>query len=137
MYNIFFEPEYTIAYRFDGLYKFKNINLLSSVLFIPIAEELIFRGYIQDFLQRKTNVVVAIVVASLLFASIHAPVPSLILDSFKYVDDSVLALLIHDWHLFYITLFGGAISGLLYYKSKSVGPSIVFHMFWNIMVTFI
>jgi membrane protease YdiL (CAAX protease family) len=61
--------------------------------------------------------------ASILFASIHSPYMNLILESSK-----------QDWHLFYLTMFGGIISGILYFKSKSIGPSIVFHMFWNIMV---
>ncbi|KAB1160833.1 CPBP family intramembrane metalloprotease [Tenacibaculum aiptasiae] len=39
-----------------------------------------------------------------------------------------------DWHLFYLTFFGGIISGFLYFKSKSIEPSIVFHVFWNTMV---
>jgi membrane protease YdiL (CAAX protease family) len=123
IYNLLFGTEYQIAYRFDGLPKFKNINMISAVLMIPIGEELFFREYIQNNLQKKTNTVVAILLASLLFASIHSPYMNLILESSK-----------QDWHLFYLTIFGGIISGILYFKSKSIGPSIIFHMFWNIMV---
>jgi CAAX protease family protein len=123
IYNLFFGSEYHIAYRFDGLPKFKNINMLSAILMIPIGEELFFREYVQNNLQKKTNTIVAILLASILFASIHSPYMNLILESSK-----------QDWHLFYLTIFGGIISGILYFKSKSIGPSIVFHMFWNIMV---
>ena len=123
IYNFLFGTEYNIAYRFDGLTKFKNINMISAVLMIPIGEELFFREYIQNNLQKKTSAVVAILMASLLFASIHSPYINLILESSK-----------QDWHLFYLTIFGGIISGILYLKSKSIGPSIIFHMFWNIMV---
>ncbi|QCE42302.1 CPBP family intramembrane glutamic endopeptidase [Psychroserpens sp. NJDZ02] len=123
IYNILFETEYYIAYRFDGLPKFKNINLIASILLIPIGEELFFREYIQNNLQKKTNTIVSILLASVLFASIHSPYMNLILESSK-----------QDWHLFYLTIFGGIISGILYFKSKSIGPSIIFHMFWNLMV---
>lgn len=123
IYNFLFGTEYNIAYRFDGLPKFKNINIISVILTIPIGEELFFREYVQNNLQKKTNTIIAILLASLLFASIHSPYMNLILESSK-----------QDWHLFYLTIFGGIISGILYFKSKSIGPSIVFHMFWNIMV---
>ncbi|PCH99685.1 MAG: hypothetical protein COB81_10510 [Flavobacteriaceae bacterium] len=33
----------------------------------------------------------------------------------------------------YIALFGGLISGVLYYKSNSIIPSIIFHVIWNLM----
>lgn len=123
IYNLLFGTEYYIAYRFDGLPKFKNINLIASILLIPIGEELFFREYVQNNLQKKTRTIVAILNASVLFASIHSPYMNLILESSK-----------QDWHLFYLTIFGGIISGILYFKSKSIGPSIIFHMFWNIMV---
>ncbi len=121
IYNLFLGTEYHIVYRFDGLPKLKNINLISSILLIPIAEELFFREYVQDNLQKKTNNIVAILLTSVLFASIHSPYMNLILESSK-----------QDWHLFYLTIFGGIISGILYYKSKSIGPSIIFHIFWNL-----
>jgi membrane protease YdiL (CAAX protease family) len=123
IYNLLFGTEYSIAYRFDGLPKFKNVNWISSILLIPIGEELFFREYIQNNLQKKTNTIVAILLASLLFALIHSPYMNLILESSK-----------QDWHLFYLTIFGGIISGILYFKSKSIGPSIIFHIFWNLMV---
>ncbi|WP_348744859.1 type II CAAX endopeptidase family protein [Tenacibaculum sp. 190524A05c] len=122
IYNLFFETEYHIAYRFDGLPKFKNINIIPVILMIPIGEELIFREYIQNYLQKTTNEVIAILFASLMFASIHSPYMNLILGSSN-----------ENWHLFYLTFFGGLISGTLYLKSKSIGPSILFHVFWNVM----
>ena len=123
IYNLLFGTEYQIAYRFDGLSKFKNINMISAILMIPIGEELFFREYIQNSLQKKTNTIIAILLASLLFASIHSPYMNLILELSK-----------QDWYLFYLTIFGGIISGILYFESKSIGPSIVFHIFWNIVV---
>jgi len=124
IYNLLFGTEYSIIYRFDGLHKFKNINLVSIILLIPIGEELFFREYIQNNLQNKTNRFVAVLLASLLFSSIHAPYMNLLFVSS-----------IENWHLFYLTLFGGVMSGGLYFKSKSIGPSILFHIFWNLTVT--
>ncbi|WP_196887516.1 CPBP family intramembrane glutamic endopeptidase [Aureivirga sp. CE67] len=123
VYNLIFDTEYSIAYRFDGFPKFKDINWISIIMFIPIGEELFFRGYIQNNLQKKTNAVVAILLTSILFASIHAPYLNLIFEFSK-----------QDWHSFYLTFFGGLIAGLLYLKSKSLGPSMIFHMSWNLMV---
>lgn len=121
IYNFMFGTEYYIAYRFDGLPKFRDINIVSVILMIPIAEELFFREYVQNNLQKKTSVIFAVLLASLLFASVHLPYMNLIFDSFR-----------QDWHLFYITFFGGIISGILYFRSKSIGVSIIFHMSWNI-----
>lgn len=76
--------------------------MISAILMIPIGEELFFREYVQNNLQKKTNIIVAILMASILFASIHSPYMNLILESSK-----------QDWHLFYFTMFGGIISGIL------------------------
>jgi len=123
IYNFIFGTDYSIVYRFDGLPKFRNINLITLILLIPISEELFFREYIQNKLQKKMNIFIAVLLASLLFASIHSPYSNLILESAK-----------EDWHQFYLTIFGGIISGIIYYKSKSVGPSILFHIVWNLTV---
>ncbi len=53
IYNFLFETDYSIVYRFDGLTKFKNINVVSVILLIPISEELFFREFIQNNLQKK------------------------------------------------------------------------------------
>ncbi len=123
IYNSIFGTEYSIVYRFDGLLKFKDLYWISSIILIPVGEELFFRGYIQNSLHKKTSVTIAVLLASLLFAAIHLPYLNLILDFSK-----------QDGHLFYQTFFGGLISSLLYLKSKSIGPSIIFHVSWNLMV---
>ncbi|WP_299680578.1 type II CAAX endopeptidase family protein [uncultured Dokdonia sp.] len=123
-YNYLFDTTYYIDYSFDGISKFHDINLISIILIIPIGEELFFRGYIQKRLQLKTTTSICILVTSILFALIHAPYSNLLLEEYY-----------QDWHLFYLTFFGGLLSGILYYKSKSIGPSIIFHIFWNLMVS--
>jgi membrane protease YdiL (CAAX protease family) len=126
LYNFLFDTEHAIAYNFDGLPKFKNINWISLIILIPIGEELFFRAYIQNKLQHKINSVVIILLVSVLFAAIHSPYVSLFLGSSNA-----------DWHRFYIAFFGGLISGILYHKSKSIVPSIIFHIFWNLAVTIV
>ena len=122
-YNYIFSSEYNITYDFDGFPAFFNLNIIPIIFFLPITEELFFRGFIQNYLQKNINPILSIFIAAILFALIHAP----FLNLFSEWSNQ-------DWHLFYITLFGGAISGILYFKSKSIGPSIVFHIFWNVMV---
>ena len=68
VYNPIFGAEYFIKYDFDGLIQFKDINTLSIILFIPIAEELFFRGYIHRELQKGVKPWIAIIVATMLFA---------------------------------------------------------------------
>jgi len=126
IYNWLFGTAYQIDYLYDGFPKFKNINLIASILLIPVGEELFFRGYIQNKLQREFKPPISIFVTAVLFALIHSPYLNLILEFSN-----------EDWHLFYLTFFGGIISGILFFKSKSIGSSIVFHVFWNTMVTIV
>lgn len=126
VYNLFFGTEYFIEYDFDGLTELKDINVLSTIFFIPVAEELFFREYVQRELQKKMKTWFAIIVASVLFALIHAPYLNLIWSEYNL-----------EWHSSYLTFFGGLISGVIYYKSSSILPSIVFHIFWNLAVVIV
>lgn len=126
IYNLIFGTDYYIEYHFDGLVELMDINVLSTILFIPIAEELFFRGCIQEELQKKLKIWIAIIIASIFFALIHAPYLYLFWSEY-----------IPEWHSFYLTLFGGLISGIIYYKSESIIPSIIFHVFWNLGVVIV
>jgi membrane protease YdiL (CAAX protease family) len=66
-------------------------------------------------------VALAILLSSILFASIHLPIDEIL---FGYGELS--------FRQAFMTLFGGAIAGLLFYKSKSIIPPILYHMFWNL-----
>lgn len=123
LYNLIFESEYLIVYDFDGMKELWNANTIARMLLIPMGEELFFRGFIQQNLQKQLNPIGAVLISSILFASIHLPYAGFVLDT--------VAL---NWHLVYITMFGGIISGLIYYKSNSIWPSILFHAFWNLLV---
>lgn len=121
IYNFLFDTKYYISYDLDGLPKLWNVNYISAIILIPIGEELFFREYIQNRLQKNTSYVIAILFASLLFALIHSPYMNLFFEDFH-----------QTWHRTYLAFFGGLLSGLIYYKSKSIGPSMLLHIFWNL-----
>ncbi len=110
----FFNYEFTLK-------RLTTHNVLASIILVPITEELFFRKYIQGGLIKNYKPLNSILFASFLFAFIHIPFASLFFDSIDF-----------SLHRAYIALFGGLISGVLYYKSNSIGPSIIFHIFWNL-----
>ena len=121
IWNLISSEQHIVAYDFDGLHWFTNINVIAVVILVPIAEELIFRETIQKRLQKNTSYINGNYCG--VFALIHIPLTNYI---FGY----------HvGFHHAYITLFGGGVAGYLYYRSKSIWVSIVFHMSWNAMAT--
>lgn len=122
IYNLAFGTQYDIVYQLETE-KFFTWNAMGAMFLAPLAEEYFFRGYILEGLLQKYLPWTAILVSSLLFAAIHLPFDALY---FEFMDFTV--------HHAYITFFGGLIAGLLYFKSGSVGPSILFHFGWNLMV---
>jgi len=115
LYNYKFAPE-----------ELKSFDALRSILLVPFIEELFFRNYLQRELIQKYKPCLAIFFTSLLFAYIHLQVEVAIFDNTSI-----------NWHHGYITLFGGYILGVLSYKSKSIIPSILLHIFWNLTVTIV
>ena len=83
---------------------------LSVAIVTPIAEELLFRGYILDSIKRMHGDWPAIIGSALLFALVHV-------------------------NLFGMVPFimGGVIYGWLRIKTGSLLPSIACHMMWNLM----
>lgn len=123
LYNLISGENFYILYDFNGWENFTNINVVSTILLIPIAEELFFREFIQKKLQTRTASFIALGVTSLLFAALHLPYVEWI---YHYPTASI--------HQAYIAFFGGLTLGYVYFKSKSIGPSIVMHILWNLMV---
>jgi membrane protease YdiL (CAAX protease family) len=123
IYNCISVQQFVISYDFTGWDNFMNVNILSSILFIPIAEELFSRQFLQRKLHKKMNATKAITASALLFSFLH----------FLHFDFIHLEFY-YNFHHAYITLIGGLLLALVYYKSKSIGPPIVLHMAWNIMV---
>ncbi|MFB9053072.1 lysostaphin resistance A-like protein [Formosa undariae] len=97
------------------------MSVIASIFVVPITEELFFRNYILRGLLQNYKPIIAIILSSLMFAFIHIPFISLF---YEFLDFSL--------HQTYITIFGGLLSGILFYKSKSIVPSIIFHIFWNL-----
>ncbi|MCD2259780.1 CPBP family intramembrane glutamic endopeptidase [Psychroserpens luteolus] len=123
IYNAIFNTDHNIIYDFV-MTKTSQRESLATVLFIPLAEELFFRGYIQQGLNKYMKPVFAILISSVLFSLIHLQTFAIFFPNADYLN--------LDIHLTYITFFGGLISALLYHKSKSFVPSILFHMSWNL-----
>ena len=125
---VFFQSILNIIYYQDLIFDFAftvkrltSLSVISSIILVPIIEELFFRNYILRGLMEKYKPSIAIIISSLLFAFIHIPFVFLFYD---FMDFSL--------HHSYIAMCGGLISGILFYKSKSIIPSIIFHLFWNL-----
>jgi membrane protease YdiL (CAAX protease family) len=128
LYHLF-NVNKSFQYDFDPsmLLESKSVAL---IMILPVVEEFLFRGYIQSGLQKRYNYLVAIIIASFLFSLIHFPIS---IFYFEYSDRAYSA--VELFSQMYHTFFGGLFLGYLYYKSKSVGPPIVMHIVWNLIVT--
>jgi len=65
-YLLNFIPSFNLSYSITG------IGLLATILISPISEELIFRGVFLNRLQLVVPTVFAVLISSLLFASLHS-----------------------------------------------------------------
>lgn len=112
----------TSIFNFDfNLERLNSLNVLASIMIVPITEELLFRNYLLRKLLESYKPIKSIILSSLLFAIVHIQFLSMFFEFINF-----------NFHQAYIALFGGLISGLLFYKSKSIIPSIIFHVFWNL-----
>ncbi|WP_299112089.1 CPBP family intramembrane glutamic endopeptidase [uncultured Winogradskyella sp.] len=95
------------------LFSKRNISsLIGIIIIIPISEELFFRKFIQKNLKNEYGSMIAILLATLLFSLGHLP----------------------DLYQILLVVFGGLISAILFNQSKSIGPSFIFHITWNLSV---
>lgn len=116
IYDVFGDTNFATQTTYDfnfGLDRF-TLNLFAIVVVLPISEELFFRNYIQNGLQKKYKPLVSIGISSVLFSLLHLP----------------------NIHNIYLVFFGGLISAIFYFKSKSITPSIIFHITWNLFANF-
>jgi membrane protease YdiL (CAAX protease family) len=84
--------------------------LLSIAVLTPIKEEMIYRGIIHRFLDQRYHFWVGLIVSSLIFGMLH-------------LGTEVSAV------------FMGIILVLLYRLTRSLVPSILLHMVWNLFVS--
>ncbi|SRR6266498_2101857 len=93
---------------------------LLGMTFIPIMEELFFRGFLYPVLARRIGVIVAVVLTSLSFTAIHVPQ---LADPHMPLSDSWGAVLI-------ILVIGFALT-IIRAKTKSVAAGVLVHMGYN------
>tara|TARA_Y100000741_G_scaffold96970_1_gene72044 strand:+ start:166 stop:957 length:792 start_codon:yes stop_codon:yes gene_type:complete len=85
------------------------ILIITIVILAPVGEELLFRGFLQKFLENQWgDVTKAILISSLFFAAIH----------------------FNPYWLIQI-YFLGVLLGYIAWKTSSVIPAIIFHVFIN------
>jgi len=110
--NANFEP-YNRTY---GELNFESLYFIFRTLIIaPIFEELFFRKFLFSKLQEKYQLIVAIIISSICFSLIHFEIPGNLLPSFIF----------------------GIISCLIYFKTKKISYSILFHFINNLLSTLI
>ena len=85
-----------------------GLAVISTVIIAPIAEELMFRGYLLDSIRKIHGDWFAVVISALLFGIVH----------FEPYTVGMAAI-------------GGLIYGYVRVKTGSLWPSIIGHMIWN------
>lgn len=90
-------------------YQSWSIILLGCVI-VPICEEAFFRGILMNFLKKRYNLWIGLIVSSVFFTIGH----------FDLGVDRLIALMV-----------SGIIFGLVTHFSKSIVPAIIIHGIWN------
>lgn len=86
------------------------IYVLSVAIITPVKEEILFRGILYRFLEKKYNFLVSIIISSFIFGILHG------------------GLLI-------TATIMGMVLAMLYKKTQSIIPSIILHIVWNLLVS--
>ena len=126
-YNFLFKTEYKIEYNLNYL---KNFSLelflksISVILIFPVLEELFFREIIQKRLKKNYTTLVKIIITTFLFSLIHFPFVEIVLG-----DQNIY------YKSFFTSIFGGFLLAFIFEKSKSIEPTLLLHIIWNIFVT--
>ena len=85
-----------------------GMAVASTVIIAPIAEELMFRGYVLDSIRKMHGDWVAVVISALIFGLVH-----------------------FEPYTIGLAAIGGLIYGYLRVRTGSLWPSIIGHMLWN------
>lgn len=101
---------------------FNTEKLISTVLFVGITEEIVFRGYILNSLLVRMNQYFAIAISSFLFLFIHFPV---------WFHSGVLVSNIISGAFIQILVLSIVFS-YSFIKSKNIIVPILIHMVWNL-----
>lgn len=103
-----FEPQTSLFEVFGRDYVGFIFAFLIAVVIAPFVEEIFFRGFVLQTLAKKISPFWGVVLTALIFASVH----------FEF--QSVMPLLILS-----------VILNVLYLKTRSIWPGILFHLFNN------
>lgn len=109
-----------IEYQKTGL--LQGYPLSISIIFVPIYEEIIFRGIILGTLIKNTSKIKAIIISSLLFGLWH-------LKNIFFLEPEQL---IHQ--IGYTTLFFGPIMAYITLRAKTIWPAVILHYLNNLIV---
>ncbi|MDR3157179.1 MAG: CPBP family intramembrane metalloprotease [Lactobacillales bacterium] len=89
---------------------------------VGIAEEIVFRGWIQNVLMRKFKIYSAMIITNILFVIIHFP---------KLIQEGGFP----DLHRLIAIFVLGTIFSYSFYKTKNLWTPILFHTLWDLFVT--
>lgn len=107
----------------------------STVIFAPITEELMHRGYLQPRLEKRMGRNAGLVVTSALFASIHIPK---LLFAQKFVSLSYAPAALSNPVVTLFSFFAlGLLFGFIYRETESVYYSTAAHMVVNFVFYFL
>lgn len=113
-----FEVPENITSELQNLKTWEIPILFSSIIVLPLSEELFFRGFILKGLLKKHGILLSLLISSLLFAAIH----------FGWYSMNIISL-----KLVFITFIGGLIAGALFIKTERIIYPILFHITWNLI----
>lgn len=109
----YFNEKVNYKYIF-GIYNMDIISLLSLIIFIPIIEEIIFRGFLCYELKAKLSIEGVCIIQALIFAVMHG-------GTIYFIFNFVLGLIL----------------GVLYHWTNSLHGNILFYIFYEFMGTLV
>ncbi|ENQ3105511.1 hypothetical protein SAMN04488168_10752 [Bacillus sp. 491mf] len=103
--------EQDVALNLNTLKQYKTLLILEGAIFVPIIEELIFRGVILQFFQQRFPFLIAAIGSSFIFGIAHTYSLGVMASAFMT----------------------GIFMAVLYKKTNSIIPAILFHMMNNML----
>lgn len=103
---------------YSNSYGYMAIGLLLTLLF-AIKEEIVFRGFMLNFIERKSGRSKAILISSFVFSLYH------------------LGIKDFNFFAFLSTLLVGLILGIAFYKKRNIWFPVGIHFGWNYFLFFI
>lgn len=101
------------------------ITVMTSLVTATV-EEIVFRGFFLQHLQRLVSDNLANLLAAILFALIHLPI--------AFIQDKGLSSIFFHINIVFLC---GFVYGFMFIKTKNLVPSIMVHAFNNIFLSFI